>query len=256
MRLITFTLALLATSFGLTDVARADFTLVGRSTFTAMNMPNTGKEALLVKKNRLRRDLSDRGRVYSYLYDLGKNEVTVVDHFLRQADTHTLASASKAAASAKELRLELAPTGRKHPLQDWKCEEHNLVAEMPGEMGQEKVRVQLTGQVWLEAKASERKELAPFLKAVAAEDFFVGMVNPGKPISSQAQGINEAMRRILAKGMICAGEIQMQYVGGGPMADLGRRMATRMSIVYDALSDETLRDDAFDIPAGYRVVRH
>ncbi len=245
----------LAALFCLPGVTQADFTLIGRSTFTAMNMPNTGKEALLVKKNRLRRDVSERGRVYSYLYDLGKNEVTVVDHFLRQAETHTLASVAKSAGAVKDLRLELSPTGRKHTMQDWNCEEHNLAADMPGEMGQEKVRVLLSGQVWLESKASERKEIAPFLKAVAAEDFFVGVVNPGKPISSQAQGINEAMRRILAKGMICAGEIQMRYEGGGPMADLGRRMANRMSIVYDTLSGDTLREDVFDIPPGYRVLR-
>lgn len=242
--------ALLATAGG----AGADFTLLGRSTLTAMNMANTGKESLLVKKQRLRRDLTDRGRLYTFLYDLASKELTVVDHLLRQAETHSLNNARKAPA-VKDLRLELAGTGRRHTLQDWNCEEYGLEAEMPGEMGQEKVKVLLSGRVWLERQASERKELAPFLKAVAAEDFFMGAAMPGKPLSSQAQGINEAIRRVLDKGMLCAAEIDIKYEGGGPMADLGRRMATRMSIIYEALSDQNLPDALFEIPAGYRVVR-
>lgn len=246
---------LLLALLGHAGPAPADFALLGRSTLTAMNVPNTGKETLLVKKNRLRRDLSDRGRVYTYLYDLTRKELTVVDHFLRQAETHSLVSAARSASAVKGLRLELTGTGRKHALQDWTCEEYTLAADMPGEMGHEKVKVVLTGQVWLERKASERKEIAPFLKAVAAEDFFIGAVNPGKPATSQSQGINETLRRVLAKGMLCAAEIQLQYEGGGPMADLGRRMATRMGIVYETLSDDSLGDELFEIPAGYRLVR-
>lgn len=245
---------LAAALLSLSASAAADFTLLGRSTLSAMNMPNTGKESLLVKKQRLRRDLTDRGRLYTYLYDLARGELTLVDHFLRQAETHTLNNARKPPA-VKDLRLELATTGRWHTLQDWNCEEYRLEAEMPGEMGQERVKVLLIGQVWLERRASERKELAPFLKAVAAEDFFIGAATPGKALSTQAQGINEAIRRVLGKGMLCAAEIDIKYEGDGPMADLGRRMATRMSIVYETLSDQELKDELFEIPAGYRVVR-
>ena len=229
---------------------QADFTLVGRSTLTALNMPNQGREVLYVKKHQMRRDLSDRGRAYTYLYDLRRNEVILVDHFLRQYERHVLSSGK--AARPAGVRLDLDPTGRQHPLADWSCEEHALTASMASTLGQEKVTVVLQGQVWLERRAKARKEIEPFVKAVEAEDFFVGAATPGKPASAQAEGINEAMRQVLGKGMVCAAEIQVKYEGGGPMADLARRMATRASLVYESISDEALADGVFVPPAGYR----
>lgn len=233
--------------------ARADLTLVGRSTMTALNMPNQGQEALFVKKHWMRRDLTDRGRSYTYLYDLKKRQIAVVDHFLRQAEIHSLSG--DGVGKPKAMRLELTPTGRRHDLQDWDCEEHALDSSLPAELGQEKVNVILAGQVWLARKARERREIAPFIKAVDADDFFVGAAMPGKPANSQARGINEVMRKVLAKGMLCAADIQLKYEGNGPMADLGRRMATRASIVYDSVSATPLRDELFNLPAGYREVR-
>lgn len=244
---------LLVTGLLLAQMAQADFTLVGRSTLTALNMPNQGREVLYVKKYLMRRDLTDRGRSYSYLYNLKKKEVAVVDHFLRQVEVHALSREN--AGKAQVMRMDLTRTGRQHDLQGWVCEEFGLAASLPAELGQEKVMVVLAGTVWLERKTRERKEVEPFIKAIEADDFFVGAAMPGKPINSQSQGINEAMRRILANGMLCAAEIQLNYEGNGPMANLGRRMATKASIVYESVSGEPLKDGIFDSPAGYREIR-
>lgn len=244
---------LFAAGLSLCLPAHADLALIGRSTLTALNLPNQSREALYVKRHQLRRDLTDRGRAYSYIYDLKKKEIAVVDHFMRQFETQALTSDK--AGNAKALRLKLAQTGRKHDLQDWNCEEYALDASLPAELGQEKVTVTLDGQVWLERRARERKEVAPFVKSVEADDFFVGAAMPGKPANAQAQGINEVMRQVLGKGMLCAADIRLNYIGDGPMADLGRRMATKASIVYESVSDAPLQDALFDIPAGYREVR-
>lgn len=237
--------------------AEADFTLAGHSTLTAMNLSNTSRETLFVKKNRLRRDRIDRGHAYSYLYDLGEREITVLDHTLRQAEIHTLGNAATANRLAvKDLTLALAPTGRRHALQDWNCEEHTLSAFLPAELGQEKVTLRLAGQVWLERKARQRKELAPFVRAVQADDFFIGAATPGQTAAAtQIQGLNEALRRVLGQGMVCAAEIRLDYEGTGPMAELARRMATHTGLVYESVSTSALTDAAFDIPAGYSVVR-
>jgi len=250
--MIARTSLLLAAGLSLCLPAHADLALLGRSTLTALNLPNQSREALYVKQHQLRRDLTDRGRAYSYIYDLKKKEIAVVDHFMRQFETHALASGK---ANAKGMRLKLAQTGRRHELQDWNCEEYSLGASLPADLGQEKVTVTLDGEVWLERQARERKEVAPFVKSVEADDFFVGAAMPGKPANAQAQGINEVMRQVLGKGMLCAADIRLNYVGNGPMADLGRRMATKASIVYESVSDAPLQDALFAIPAGYREVR-
>lgn len=244
---------LLVAGLAFAQAAQADLTLVGRSSLTTLNQPNQGREALYVKKHLMRRDLTDRGRSYSYLYNLNAREVTFVDHFQRLVERHALASDKPGGAAA--LRLDLAPTGRRHDLGGWSCEEHALAASLPAEMGRERVTLILDGQVWLERQAGERREIAPFVKAVAAADFFVGAALPGKPANEQVQGINETLRRVLGKGMLCAADIRLKYEGSGPMADLGRRMATKAGIVYESVSDAPLQDALFETPAGYREVR-
>lgn len=232
--------------------APADLTMTGHSTLTALNMPNQGREAIYVKDQRLRRDVTQRGRSYSILYDLKKREVLTVDHFQRQVERQALTAGQ--AVQARVVKLALETTGRKHALQDWTCEEHRLSASLPGQMGQEKVTLQVDGEIWLERRTGDRKELQPFIKAVAADDFFVGTALPGQPDNGQAQALNEVLRKVLAKGMLCAAEIRLDYQGSGPMADLGRRMATKASIVYEAISDKALADDLFEAPANYRLI--
>jgi len=243
----------LAVALSFVPAAEADLTLVGRNTLTSLNMPSQGREALYVSQGKLRRDVTERGRSFSYLYDLKKREVVVVDHFQRLLERRSLARGKAGKDSA--LRLDLKPTGRRHALADWDCREYSLAASLPGQMGKEDVTLVLDGEVWLERRASERKELAPFVKAVAAEDFFIGSALPGQPANAQAQGINETMRQVLGKGMLCAADIQLKYEGDGPMADLGRRMATKAGIVYETLSEAPIQDDMFEPPAGYREVQ-
>ncbi len=252
---MNFRLLFAVVLFG-SSAVQADFTLTGRSTLSALNMPKQGRETLYVNNNLMRRDITDNGRSYSYLYDIKKKEIAVVDHFMRQAEVHALTRPVNIATKASDLKLKLTPTSRKHTLQNWNCEEHALDASLPAEMGKEKVTVLLVGQVWLERKAKERKEIAPFLKTVATEDFFIGAAAAGKALGPQAQGINEAMRRVLDHGMLCAADIQLKYEGNGPMVDLARRMATKASIVYDTVTTETLKDELFAIPAGYKEIRN
>lgn len=247
-------LALFAGAWSVT--ACADFTLSGRSTLSTMNLPNTGKEALYVRKGYLRRDITDRGRTYSYLYDLRRRELTVVDHFRRLAEVHPLAATTaKKKARVQDLKLSMTPTGRAHALVDWNCEEHDMEAATPAEIGDEKVTLQIAGKVWLARKIPQHREIEPFIKAVQADDFFLGASTPGQATSSQARGINETLREVLERGMLCAADIQLRYEGSGPLADLGRRMATRLNVVYENLSDAPLADATFDVPAGYQVTR-
>lgn len=235
--------------------ALADFVLSGRSSVVAMSMNAAGREALSVRDHLMRRDLTDRGRAYSYIYDLKRKEIILLDHLMRTAQVQGLKAHTKASTPAN-LKLTLEPTGRTAKLGDWNCEEQNLAASMPTEMGQEKVKVVLEGTLWLERKASERKELAPFVRAIDTDDFFVGAQTPGKPAPPQGRVFNEVIRKILQRGMVCAADVQFKYEGGGPMADLARRMATRAGMAYETLEDGDLKTDIFTIPAGYHVERN
>jgi hypothetical protein len=232
----------------------ADLTLNGYSQVSALNRPNRSQETLYLKKDRLRRDLIERGRSYTYLYDLKGRELTFIDHLFRQAEVRRLeVGAQKGAPKGKDLKLDLSPTGRKHELTPWECVEHQVKASLPGSMGQEQVVVKLDGQVWLAPNTREQRLIDPFIKSIPAQDLFIGVPTQGRAATTQVQGVNEVLRRILPKGMLCAFDIQVDYEGDGPMANLARRMASRVSLVYEQISDAALKDELFEIPAGYQV---
>lgn len=232
---------------------QADFSLSGRSSVIAMNMTQAGRESLMVKEHRMRRDLTEQGRSYSYLYDLKTKEVALIDHLMRTVEVRTLASHARAAAG--NLRFAIKPTGRQTPLGDWTCEEFTLSASMPVGWGQETVTVALNGQVWLDRKATERKELAPFMRAVENEDFFAGAPTPGRAVAPQVKVFNEVGRKLLGWGMVCATDVQFNFEGNGPMANLARRTPTRVGMAYETQTDKDLSDSFFVIPTGYRIDR-
>jgi hypothetical protein len=238
--------------------AHADITLKGRSGLVALNMPNLGQEALYLKRDRLRRDLTDRGRNYSFLYDLTRREVTYIDHAMRQATTRNLAAVAKGqeGSAVREMKLKLTPTGRKQGLGPWTCVEHDIDASLPAEMAnKEQVLILLTGRLWIAPKTKEQQAFDPFIKSIQAQDFFIGATAQGRVETAQTQGVKEVLRRVLPRGMLCAADFQLSYEGNGPMANLGRRMATRMSIVYNTYSADPLEDSLFEIPQNYRVNR-
>lgn len=252
-RLLGALLAVVAATALLSSGARADFSLSGRSSIMAMNMTQAGREGLMVKGHQMRRDLTEQGRSYSYLYDLKSKEVTLIDHLMRTAEVRTLASHAR--ATSNNLNFSIKPLGRQAPLGDWSCEEFTLSASMPVAWGQETVTVILEGQVWLDRKAIERKELAPFMKVVENEDFFAGVPTPGRSASPQVKVFNEVGRKLLGRGMVCATDVQFKFEGNGPMADLARRTPTRVGMAYETQTDKALSDTVFVIPAGYRIDR-
>jgi hypothetical protein len=242
---------------GVTHTAMADFTLNGRSTVMTMGMNQTGREALMVKDQQMRRDLSERGRNYSYLYDLKRKEVTVIDHLMRTAEVRALTARGRT-SNGSNMSFNIKPTGRNSALGDWHCEEFDLNASMPIEWGTEKATVHLEGHVWLDRKASERKELAPFMQTIENEDFFAGTTannTPGAPTAPQVRIFNEAARKMLSRGMVCATQISFKFDGAGPMADLARRSQTRAGMAYETHADTVLTEAQFAIPTGYRVDR-
>ncbi len=242
----------------LAGVARADLSLEGRSTVHAMGMQGVGQEGLWLQKTKLRRDLIDRGKSYSHLYDLSSREIVIVDHSLRQATLFTMASLNKdpdARFSSKDLKLELTPTGRRHQLQAWNCAEHKLHVAMPAEVAGEKVSFEMEGTIWLARNAAEQAETNAFVRAAQDPDFFMGIPALASKSPGQARGLSEVVRRLAPLGLLCAVDVNTRYEGSGRMAELSRKMASRIAVTYEHYMTDPLKDDIFAIPRGYRVVR-
>jgi|GEM_PF-785111 len=252
-RRASLTLALLASSLP----ALADLTLHGRSGIISMNRPSLGQETLYIRNQQLRRDINYQGRAFTYLYDIASREIVAIDHFMRQATRHAMAPATPATGQRERkraddgVRVELNATGERRPLQGWQCAEQRLTARVPASLGEESTTVVLEGTLWLAAKTREQSEFDRFLRALGNDDFFMGAPNLA---SAQSQAMNETLRRILPRGVLCAVDVEVRYEGGGRLAELGSRMATRVSLAWDRYSTDRIDAAPFAIPEGYRVI--
>lgn len=258
-KIVWASLALLAGVAGMAfHPARADLTMIGRSSVASIGMPVIGRETLQIKGKAIRRDLVDRGRAYSFLYDLNKREVAVMDHALRQATIYAMPSkvgTPEARAVRKDLKLELDKTGQKHSVQDWNCEEHALEAAIPTVIGQDKAVFRLVGKVWLAAGTPEQKEMNALRTAAEAPDFLPGIPIQAKISEDQALMVAEVVRRLAGKGMLCALDVASQYEGTGRMVELARKVATRFSLTYESYDTQNIAPEAFVIPSGYKVLK-
>lgn len=237
--------------------AGADLTLTGRSTVMSMGIPVIGQETLLFKGARLRRDVVDRGRAYSYIYDPAARQVAVLDHVLHLAEIHsmrTLAGETEGKINSQRMKLTTTPTGRTQKLQSWNCAEHDLSIVMPAQLGNEPVTLTLSGHIWLARKVAEQSEIAALLKVAESPDFFIGIPAFARASPAQAGAFSEALTRIAPMGMLCAAEVEARYEGTGPLVELARRVGTRIGINFEQFNTDALKDESFIVPANYRVI--
>jgi hypothetical protein len=248
---------------GLALPAQAELVLHGRSTVWAMGMEGSGQETLWLDKNRLRRDLSDRGRDYSQLYDLDRRRVVLIDHAAHRAEIHSMASLSQRVAqeargdlkyTRPQHKFSLKPTGKKRQLQEWSCQENSLRVSAPAEVGNEKVEFVMQGTVWIAGQVAEQAEANRLAKALQSPDLYLDIPTLGRS-PEQARALAETLRRILPKGMICGLEVDLQYVGSGRIAELSKKLASRLAIRVDSYQRKRIPAGTFDIPKNYYLVQ-
>lgn len=238
--------------------ARADLTLKGRSSISSAGTPAIGQETLTLSGTKLRRDYVDRGKAHSFIYNPDTKVVTVLDHSFRRAEVYGMTALSKSTRAQvveQGIKLELKPTGKKHTLQKWICEEQQLLASMPGTLGAEAVTLVLEGTVWLADKVPEMKEAQAFVKAARAPEFFIGVPAFANASPAQAAALNELIQRVAPEGLPCAARIDVKYEGGGAMANLARRMATRLELEVQSYDTTPVDANAFNMPQGYMNLR-
>lgn len=238
--------------------AGADLTLTGHSTVGSLGTTLAQEERLLIHDNWLRRDFTDRGKAYSHLYDLARRQVVMMDHSFRYVEIYDMAAlntVTQVSAPTEKLDLSVTPTGRKNKLQAWTCVEHAVSSSMPALLGNEWVTFILKGTVWLASGVPEQVSVKALVQAAQDPAFFLAIPTAVRVAPAQARGISEIIRRLAPKGLPCMGEVDFTFEGTGPMANLARKMPSRLGVQYRAYSAEPISKDAFAIPAGYSVVR-
>lgn len=236
----------------------ADLTLTGFSTISTFGRPMSNQEQIMIHKTSIRRDFTDRGRAYTHLFDLATRQGVIIDPLFRRAEVYDL-SALKAnvevSAPIDRLKLDIERTGRQHPLRDWTCSEYNLTVSMPAVMGNEEIVFNLKGQVWLAEDARERAAVKDLIKIVQRPDFFLAVPQIARTMPAQARAVSELIRKLAPKGLPCAGQFDISYEGNGPLANLARKLPTRLALEFQNYSTNPIPPEAFAIPAGYQKVQ-
>jgi hypothetical protein len=151
--------------------------------------------------------------------------------------------------------MTLEPTGQSRPLRHWKCDAYSLSASMPARLGNEEAIFHLKGQVWIASGVPEQAAVKQLARLALQPGFFMGVPAVAKTAPAQAQMLSDFVSELALKGLPCAGELNASYEGNGPMANLARRMPTRLSVTFQDFSSAPIKPDVFDVPAGYRQVR-
>jgi hypothetical protein len=233
--------------------ATADLTLTGHSSVAALGMLSIGQEKLLLRKQDLRRDLVDRGRAYSYLFDLNAHQVAVLDHALRTAEVRTLGKADSPEIKAlmNGVKTGLAKTGKQRAMQHWKCEEHSVRAEMPTMLGTDPATFLIVGTAWLAANTPEQQEMATLRQAAFNYGYLLVLPSMAQLPPDQVLAIGVTIRQLVDNGILCEFDVETGYEGMGRMVELARKVATRLSLKYEGFSTEKIPDDVFRTPEGY-----
>jgi len=251
-------LATLALSTVAASPATADLTLTGFSTISTFGRPMSNQEQIMIHKTSVRRDFIDRGRASIHLFDLATRQGVIIDPLFRRAEVYDLNAIkvnTEVSAPVDRLKLNIERTGRQHPLRDWTCSEYNLTVSMPAVMGNEETVFNLKGQVWLAEHTRERAAVKDLIKIAERPDFFLAIPQIARTMPAQARAVSELIRKLVPKGLPCAGQFDISYEGSGPLANLARKLPTRLGLEFQNYSTNPIPPEAFAIPAGYQIVQ-
>lgn len=238
--------------------AGADLALSGYSVTSAFNMPLSSQEQIWIHDTLVRRDFMDRGRAYTHLFDLAKRQALIIDHFTRTVELHdlnALGAATEAGAPANGLKLKFEPTGNARPLQNWNCKEFSIAASVPARLGSEEAVFHLKGTVWVAGGVPEEAAIKGLANEAKKPGFFLGIPAVASVTPAHSRLMNEIIRKLAAKGLPCAGEVESSYEGSGPMVNLARKMPSKASVTFQKYSAEPIKPEMFVVPAAYQFVR-
>lgn len=238
----------------LAPAAHADLTLTGYSTAG----PLSTQERIWIREGQLRRDFIDRGRAYSQIFDLARQQLALLDHSTRQVELHNLKTLQTEAGTdtpSGSLKLKLSPTGTTRALRHWTCEAHQLKASMPTRLGSENATFHLSGTVWIARQPPEQAAIKKWIELTQKKDFFLSVPSAVKATPAQARMLSDLVRELAPRGLPCGGELDARHEGTGPLAALAGRIPARLTLTLHDFSDAPLSPDTFDIPPAYTVRR-
>lgn len=245
----------------------ADLTLVQSMTMEGPAAAAMGGQmptiTLRIKGNKARSEVQSPAMTVVAITDLTTKEVIILNSSTKTAQIIT-PGAGSANYKAPKVDASYKPTGKSQTIDGQACEEHQFtmtlsMAEMGGQQMppeaaamMKDVKMAMAGSVWTAKSAPGAAEYTAYTQAALRSGIFAAM-------SGMQAGSSGGMDKLMAAAASAPGvpyltEITMTMEGTGPMVDAMKNMGPmKMVQKLTSISTDTVSDDLFKVPDGYKV---
>jgi hypothetical protein len=263
-----------------TAALRADVTIVQSTTveggMAAMGGGNVSpKLTTRVKGMKSRTDIDSGPIQVATITDLTAKQVVILRPDQKTATyvsttppsgTGSPAPAAPPKLTLPDVRVSIKPTGRSQVIDGVTCAEYAFTSSMNmGEMGgaqmppeaaamMKDMKMNMQGSMWVAREVPGAAEYMAFQKAASGSDMAAAVAG--------ASGVNipgmDKMMKAMGEvnGMAYLTEMTMTVEGTGPMADMMKQMgAMKITTRTTSVTTDAIADDAFTIPADYKVIK-
>lgn len=249
----------IAAIFPLTAIpASADVTVrLKNSGKGAMGAAMSGETTQQIKGAKMRTDQTFGGDPTSTIIDAAGQQMIVLNHKKREAETYDMAKLSQEIASATgagEITASVTPTPRTREVAGTTCTDHDVRMAIPTQMGQDTVTMVMSGVACLATGGPGATDYATFFRTAAEKGLFFGDPRGAKAQPGQARGMAALYRDMANLGVPYFTELQMKFEGTGMMAEMMNKMGGMvMTTEVVSISEGAIAEDQFEVPADYTV---
>jgi hypothetical protein len=276
-RYLTTTLAVFAIC---TAAVRADVTIVQSTTMeggvVGMGGANVSpKLTTRVKGMKSRTDVESGPMQVATITDLTAKQVVILRPDQKTATyvttpppsgTGNPAPAAPPKLTLPDVQVSVKPTGKSQVIDGIKCEEYAFTssmnmsevggAQLPPEAAamMKDMKMNMAGSMWVARDVPGAAEYIAFQKAATGSDMAAAVAG--------ASGVNipgmDKMMKAMGEvnGMAYFTEMTMTVEGTGPMADMMKQMgAMKITTRTTSVKTDAIADDAFTVPADYKVIK-
>lgn len=223
-----------------------------------------------IKGLKARADVEVMDQTMTTITDLATRQVILLNQ--AQQTAHVLGAGGATLPgmppTPPKVDVTFKPTGQSRVIEGATCDEH--VFSMSMDMGQmaagrgpspdaesmmKDVRMVMDGSIWVSASGPGTADYAAFQKAAADSNLMValGGLMPGQ----QSAGADKLLAAAaMAPGLPYLTEMTMRFEGSGKMAEMMNKMGPmKMTQRITSVSTDTIPDDMFKVPDGYRLTK-
>ena len=238
----------------------ADVTITATGSGKGLGMGATMQTVTYIKGAKMRTEVITGDQIIATITDLDAQKMIQINVKKKEAEVFDLAK--MAAEVDKNVgtvvpKVTFAPNGQKKDIGGRSCVGYDLSITVPmaaGKDGPDDMRIVMSGPIWVAKDAPGTKDFAGFYKAAIEKGFTFNNPQQAKAQPAQVKAYNEMYRSMIATGGLMYGQdMSMKFEGGGPMAGImGKIGGMSMSTTVTDVKVESLSDDLFTVPAGFK----